>query len=387
MTSFSAHRAAEEFDAVLAGRATAEVAERHASLVSTVQTLRSVPVVNPRPEFSADLRQRLMAAAMTELQPVAPQVRRLPEAPTRRRSRRLGTVAASLVIIGGSAGMAAAASGALPGDPLYPVKRGIEDTTTALRISDAAEGRALLGQAETRLDELTALMKNGGADQPLLVSTVDSFRSAADQGSTKLFVAYQRDGNTDHVTAVRDFTTTQMARLDALTTGSDQDSASLLVDVADTLADIDQQARLLCNGCGPQASAAPPASLVDGVAATSVRNLITRPVQQVEADVALVERLRRLQLAAQGAAGQFPMESGTSTPTGTTGPSDGPVTSTITKSGELVPAVTSDEPVTTLVKGVTGSVKSAGDSVKDVTGGVDDTVSGVTKDVTGSVLP
>ncbi len=389
MTLFPAHRAAEEFDDVLAGHATEEVAERHASLLHTVQTLRSVPAVNPRPEFSADLRERLMAAAATELEPVAAPVRHLPEAPSRRRSRRLGTAAATLVIIGGSAGMAAAAAGALPGEPLYPIKRGIEETTTALRTGDAAEGQALLGQAETRLDELSTLMADGDASQALLTSTVDSFRSAADDGSAKLFTAYQRDGDASHVEVVRDFTTTQMSRLAALTRGSDQDSATLLVDVADTLADIDQQARVLCNGCGPQATAAPPAALADGVAAASMRNLITRPVRQAQADVALADRLRQLQQAAQGAAGQTRTDTGTGTPsptgtpTGSTG--DGPVTSTITKTGELLPALTSDKPVTNLVKGVTGTLDAAGDTVKEVTDGVGKTVDGVTKDVTDGV--
>ena len=398
MTLFPAHRAAEEFDDVLAGRAATEVAERHASLLRTVETLRSVPAVTPRPEFSADLRERLMAAAATELKPAAPQVRRLHEAPAPRRSRRLGTAAATLVIIGGTAGMAAAASGALPGEPLYPVKRGIEQTTSALHTSDAGAGQALLDQAQTRLDELSTLMQDDNASQTLLASTVDSFRSEADQGSRKLFEAYQSDGNADHIAVVRDFTTSQMARLDSLTKGSDLDSATLLVDVADTLADIDQQARVLCNGCGPQATAAPPAALVDGLSATTVRNLITRPVHQAQADVALADRLRELQQAAQGAAGQTPLRSDTRTGTGgtptttggATGSTDEPVTSTITKAGELVPALTSEEPVTNLVKGVTGTLQSSGDTVKKVTDGVTKTVDGVTKTVdgaTGGVLP
>lgn len=395
MTLFPTHRVAEEFDDVLAGRATTEVAERHSSLVRTVQTLRSVPAVTPRPEFSADLRERLMAAAVTELTPVAPQVRRLHQ-PPRRRSRRLGTAAATIVIIGGSAGMAAAASGALPGEPLYPVKRGIEQTTAALRTSDASQGQALLGQAQNRLDELSTLMEDGNASQSLLASSVDSFRSEADQGSTKLFEAFQSDGDGDHIAVVRDFTTTQMARVQSLTKGADLDSDTVLVDVADTLADIDQQARVLCNSCGPQATATPPSSLVDGLSASTVRNLITRPVHQAQADVALADRLRQLQQAAQGAAGQVQTGTGNGTRTSTGGATGGatgddPVTSTITKAGDLVPAITSDEPVKNLVTGVTGTLDdSTGDTVKKVTDGVTKTVDGVTQTVDGvtkSLLP
>ena len=79
----------------------------------------------PAPSSPTTSGSRLMTAAETELV-AAPNVVRLAPRRTSKTRRRLGTAAASLVIVGGTAGMAAAASGALPGEPLYPVKRGVE---------------------------------------------------------------------------------------------------------------------------------------------------------------------------------------------------------------------------------------------------------------------
>ena len=151
---FPAQRAAEEFEKALGGTATEAVADRYSALLETVEVLRAQPEVLPRVEFVDDLRGRLMTAAETELV-AGPTVVRLAPKRTSSTRRRLGTAAASLVIVGGTAGMAAAASGALPGDPLYPVKRGMEEAGAAVRVSESAKGEALLDQAANRLAEVT----------------------------------------------------------------------------------------------------------------------------------------------------------------------------------------------------------------------------------------
>ena len=154
-----------------------------------------------------------------------------------------------------------------PATPLYPVKRGVEQTGAAVRMSDAAEGEALLRQANTRLDEVRSLQAKGSPDPELLASTVDAFPSAADRGSKKLFTAYQAEGNGQDITTVRDFTSTQMADVAALAKSTSNPALDeLLLDAADTLADIDQQARVLCGTCGPEAALAPPDALSSGPA-------------------------------------------------------------------------------------------------------------------------
>ncbi len=125
-------------------------------------------------------------------------------------------MAASLVIVGGTAGMAAAASGALPGDPLYPIKRGIEQVATGARLSDASQGEALLNQAATRLEEVRELQAQGDADPDVVASTLDSFRDAANEGSAKLFTSYQANGDTQDIEKVRAFTAQQMGDIAAM---------------------------------------------------------------------------------------------------------------------------------------------------------------------------
>ena len=120
MTSlFPSQRAAEDFDSVVEGKASPAVADRYAELFATVETLRTQAEVLPRAEFATDLRSRLMTAAEAELVPATPVVRRPEPSRAHRRNRRIGTLAAGLVIVGGTAGMAAAAQGSLPGDALY----------------------------------------------------------------------------------------------------------------------------------------------------------------------------------------------------------------------------------------------------------------------------
>jgi hypothetical protein len=383
---FPAQRAAEEFEKALGGTATQAVADRYSALLGTVEVLRTQPEVLPRVEFVDELRVRLMTAAETELV-AAPTVVRLVPKRTSSTRRRLGTAAASLVIVGGSAGMAAAASGALPGDPLYPLKRGVEQAGSAVRMSDAAEGEALLEQSATRLDEVRSLQAQDSPDPELLAATVDSFRSAAENGSQKLFTAYQAEGNSQDITTVRAFTSKQMAEVAALA-GSTSNAATdgLLRDAADTLADIDQQALVLCGSCGPEAALAPPDALSAGADATTVNNLLARPVTQAEIDIAALEAAQNAALkagasAAEASASTIPK---IDDPTGAAGGSGSaedppPVSSTISQDGSLIPSPPSGGGgVKDLVSGVTGTVTDATGKIVTPGSPLDKVVEGLT---------
>ncbi|MBV9830517.1 MAG: hypothetical protein JOZ82_02905 [Marmoricola sp.] len=406
MTSlFPAQRAAEEFDSVLDGRASVAVAERYAGLAATAQVLRDQPEVMPRAEFVADLRERLMAAAATEMVPAAPVVRRAPS--TSRRNRRLGTVAAALVIVGGSAGMAAAASGALPGEPLYPVKRGIEQVTIAAHVGDASKGSALLGQADTRLGEVQRMLASGHADPALVTATTQDFESSANAGAEKLFSAYQSGGSSADITTVRDFTSSAMSQVGSMAGGADPSQAGALRDAADTLADIDHQAATLCASCGGS-TLTPPSALAAGAGAAAVTNLIARPLAQVQADLANARaaqaaqaaqaktRLQGLQDAAQGKADALGSAStpGSDVATAVSQPLRG----TINSAGQLVPSLTQSggSAVNNLVGGLTGTVSSVtggagggssglADTAKGTGAAVSGTVDGVTGTVNGTV--
>lgn len=403
---FPAQRAAEEFDSVLGGRESTAVAERYAGLSATVQVLREQPEVMPRAAFVADLRERLMAAAETEMVPAAPVVRRLPSSreATARRNRRLGSAAAALVIVGGTAGMAAAASGALPGQALYPIKRGVEQVSIAAHFGDASQGKALLGQADERLDELQGLVADGSASPALVDATVSDFRTSADSGADKLFSAYRTDSDTADITAVRDFTSGAMAQVSSLSRGADPSLAGSLSETADVLADIDQQAVSLCSSCGGQAIAPPWALAADSGAATAT-NLFARPAEQAGKDVTSAraaqaaldkQRLDGLKDAAQGAADKL----GSQSSGGSAGASTSQkLTSTLNSAGQLVPALPTagKTAVNNLVGGLTSTLASTAGSLTGGGGGgssgdLADTAKGAGSDlgktlkgVTGSV--
>jgi hypothetical protein len=390
---FLAQRAAEEFDRVLDGTATRAGSERYAELLDTVVLLRDQPDVMPRADFVGDLRSRLMAAAETELVAISSVVRSLDPVRAKRHNRRLGTAAASLVIIGGTAGMAAAASGTLPGDALYPVKLGVEQADAALHLSNAGKGKALLGQASTRLEEVRRLQAQGSPDSALVASTVDAFLRDAETGSDRLFAAYEDSGDSRDIEAVRAFTAQQMATIGALS-GTSRSTDALLVDAADALADIDSHARTLCAECGPATALLPPDALSAGAGAATIENLLARPVSQVKADIAGAEtarlaRIARLQEAAEKSAGQIPTRAelaridAAQQPRGSS-KGDAPVVNTITRDGKLVPStVNTGAAVDDLVSGLTGTARDVTDKVTQGTGTTQ--LDPVVEDLTGTV--
>ncbi len=74
-------------------------------------------------------------------------------------------------------GVAYAANGALPGDPLYALKRGVEDALIALLPPGALEQRLLLGFAERRAGE-AADLSTSGAGYELVDSAIQQLRAA-----------------------------------------------------------------------------------------------------------------------------------------------------------------------------------------------------------------
>ena len=62
--------------------------------------------------------------------------------------------------------MAAAAQGALPGEALYPIKRGIEQAQAGLSMTSAGRGRDLLDQADDRLGEVQGLLASTTSAAP-----------------------------------------------------------------------------------------------------------------------------------------------------------------------------------------------------------------------------
>ena len=145
--------------------------------------------------------------------------------------------------------MATAAQDSLPGEALYPVKRGIEKAEIGLSMSSAGRGRDLLHQANDRLAEAQGLVEQGSATgTPQVPGTLDAFTTSARTGSDLLLASYADSRDPATVAAVREFTASALARVAALSDGAPAVAQPGLRHAALALRDIDAQAARLCGG-------------------------------------------------------------------------------------------------------------------------------------------
>ena len=370
----SARREAEEFARVVDGIQVDE-SERFRDLTATVGQLRAQGIPEARAEFVADLRTQLMAAADTILIPSEPRASNVVtlSPTTRRHNRRLAIAAAAFVVVGGTAGVAAAAENALPGDPLYPIKRAIESAQVSLNSSDAAKGHDLINQAGTRLDEIDGLMGNGNSDSQV-THTLASFERSATRGADLLFVSYQRDGNIDDLADLRGALSEQSAKLATLSAQAPASEQPDFASASALLADLDQQARVLCGNCGPDSGSA---DFSDLSSAPALASLLTQPAAAAAED-ARREQAEALAHEAGEIAEHTPQD-----PTGTGG------TNTIGGGlpGVAVPTVPSqDGPVTTLTSGVETLLGDVSASTGGVLTPVTEALNGTLDSLTDTLL-
>lgn len=252
-----ARRRAEDFAARVDAwsadpRAPREATEdSDAALFALVGALRSTEAPAPRPEFVGDLRERLMTEAAEVLSPSAAHLT-LPPRTRGARERRFVAAASVAVLLGGSASMAAAAQNALPGEALYPIKRGLEQAGTSLSLSDERKGSRLLDQAAGRLDEVSRLSASGGpALEEQVSETLADFTAQAREGAALLFASYEESGDAADVTRVRDFSATSLGVLATLAQQLPPSLGSDLSAAAVALQDLDIAAAELCAECGP----------------------------------------------------------------------------------------------------------------------------------------
>jgi hypothetical protein len=363
MTSLiPARRAAEDFARVVDG-SQVDVADRYADLTACVEMLRAQETPAARPEFVASLRERLMAAADTVLTPVAQAAPSRTNVVTlspgvRRHNRRLAVAAAAFMVVGGTAGVAAAAESSLPGDPLYPIKRGIESAQVSLNSSDSAKGHDLIGQASTRLDEVDALVGKGDSTSRI-THTLASFQRSATSGADLLFVAYQRGGDVDDLAALRATFQDQTEQLQALSADAPDGTLGDFEAATALLADLDQQARVLCGNCGPDDGST---DFTDLSSSPALDSLLTAPAAAALADQ---ERSEAEALANRAD------EIAKNTPQTTTTPGETTVPGVPTLGDVKVPSLTSsDGSLKSTVSGVTGGVGDLLTSVDTSTGGL-----------------
>ncbi|MFJ8450493.1 DUF5667 domain-containing protein [[Kitasatospora] papulosa] len=126
------------------------------------------------------------------------------------------------VAAGAFGGVAAASSDALPGDSLYPLKRGMEDISRGMASNDADRGEAYLDQASTRLNEARRLMergRSGSMDHESIGEVrraLDGMTHDATEGHRLLHTAYERDGAIGPIQTLETFSRSHRASWSSL---------------------------------------------------------------------------------------------------------------------------------------------------------------------------
>ncbi|GAB3355053.1 DUF5667 domain-containing protein [Modestobacter lapidis] len=146
---------------------------REDALVVRLQSVGTRLAAAPAEEHRTATRARLVAMAAVRppgggavRAPVPlPRLARLLRGGSRRRGRLSAGLAGAALAVSALGGVLAVSQDAAPGDLLYDVKRGGEQTRLALA-SDATRGRTLLQFASTRLTELTALTRDPATAVP-----------------------------------------------------------------------------------------------------------------------------------------------------------------------------------------------------------------------------
>jgi hypothetical protein len=404
---FSARRRADEFEALLSRDPrdpdtplTERDAARFAALLDVVDDLRALPEVAPRAEFSASLRERLMAEADTVLvaQPAAPSRLAMP-ARSRNRQRLVAVVLGGATFVGATATVAVAAQGALPGESLYGVKRGIESAEIRFAPDDATRGRALLAQADNRLTELEQLTRGGG-NAGLIPATLDAFTEQSGDGVRDLLSSYDASGSQQDAQHARDFTATSLARLDDLQDEIPTSARDQFLAAGRTLLDLDYEVGFACAACDGGITSVPEILLT-----SATQDLLTgldpdaqtlegAPIAgQDVTGIVVPEQLQHPQVAPTSVPTNLP----TNLPTGTT-PTNLPTdtTTTTTTPGPTGTDPTKPDPtkpVKDITKGLTDTTGTLTNTVDQVTGGalgglttgLDDATGGLIGDVTGTL--
>jgi hypothetical protein len=373
---FAARRRADEFAALVEGTSTGGPDARFTDLLELVGTLRRAPVVEPRTEFVAGLRERLLLAADAVLvpSPTAAEAARLTLPPRRsRRDRRIAAAVGGFALVGATTSMAMAAQSALPGDVLYPIKRAIENVQTGATVGEGQKGENLLANASGRLDEVTELSRGGNAGDSLAIAdTLNDFTEQATEASDLLLSDYAQSGHQSSIEDLRDFTASSLDQLTGLAPAVPAEAHDELLHAAHVLLQIDAAAEQACPACGgtgitevppafapvasglPSAAASPPVSRTPGKHEHGHQGQPSEPnVPQVSSGGALPP----------GSVFTPPDGGGSTTAGGNPDPDDplGTLTDGLTGGGTSQPTSTPSPP------DLGGVIDGAGDVVDDVT--------------------
>jgi hypothetical protein len=224
-----------------APRRGAAVRVREEALIGRLGELGPALDGEPDPEFRTATRARLVAmAAVRTPEPVGrTRARRrlgataVETTAARWRSRFTAGLAGAAVAVTALAGLVAVSTSAQPGDPLYGLKRGTEQTQLALA-GDSSRGQTLLDFASTRLHELDRLLSKGttalpaagsgddgavlaaGASPELVTETLATMDAQTAQGASWLATRAAQTSSSSPLDFLAQWTAQQSAGLSAL---------------------------------------------------------------------------------------------------------------------------------------------------------------------------
>lgn len=223
-----------------------------AALVSLAARLRDIepPVISA--EYSADLRLSLLQAAPDLIGSADAIISDVPRAPRRLRARTVRLSAATTaVLLATGTGVGYASTSALPGGPLYPVKRTIEGVQLAVARSNIDKGYEHLTQASTRLTEVVGLSEGDQSPytETLIEDTLADFSVSAQAGADLFFEAYDGDDQPDSMRTLHAFNVGYVETLDDL--GADAPPAvwDEVVSAAMSVHSIDTKTVSTCTDC------------------------------------------------------------------------------------------------------------------------------------------
>ena len=207
--------------------------------------------VEPSADFVLDLRAELLADAATVLvvthkparveasQPVAHRVR-----------KRVAAATAGVLATAGLVGIVASSAQSVPGEMLYPVKRGVESIELVIHRSDADRGSFQLSQATERLGEAQALAAQGDSrHDDLVIRSLSDFTDAASSGSQSLFSDYSNGGGNASIDKVNTFATASSATLSNLFLDIPPPTSDAYKTAASTVIDLASRGSALCHSC------------------------------------------------------------------------------------------------------------------------------------------
>ncbi|MBW3664817.1 MAG: hypothetical protein KY469_17090 [Actinobacteria bacterium] len=250
-----------------------DVGPELAALALLVQPLRAVPLAPPDPVFRADLRQRLELSV-----PVPGVLQRVRDGIWERTARwryslRVATASAMAASMVGTAGVAAVAQYALPGELLYPVKQATETVRMALAGDLEAVGRLHLRFAEERLEEVTDGATSLRSD--LLVDALADMDESSRRGSDDLLTVFALEGQVEALDVISGFLEQQRSGLGQVVELLPMDVQPFAQRSLEVLAAIENRVEAAACGCDPDGAGplpAPRASTIDGAVSDPLSN-------------------------------------------------------------------------------------------------------------------